>query len=164
MSLIFTSSMKPRSGETWYEWFRRQNFKHFTANEVNAYFQRTRNGVSNSAPPRKLWHRIVPTLRIVDDLRTHFGKPITITSSYRSPAYNRAVGSSNPADPTALAGSGSQHPRFAALDIQVSRTSPRAVYNKLLAWRRAGKFVGGLGLYSTFVHVDTRPYNATWGG
>ncbi len=157
---------KPRRSETFAQWFARMGFRNFTTSEVAVYFSRTRGSVRNSAPPRHLWHRIVPTLRVVDDLRDSFGKPCTITSSYRSPAYNRAVGSSNPPDPRKPAGPGSQHPRFAALDLRVSGVSARRVYERLLKWRREGRFTGGLGLYvsSRFVHIDTRPYNAAWRG
>jgi uncharacterized protein YcbK (DUF882 family) len=41
---------------------------------------------------------------------------------------------------------------------------PQQVYERLLEWRKSGKFTGGLGLYpsSGFVHIDTRGSNATW--
>lgn len=154
----------PRTGETFEQWFARQEFRYFSAREFTSYFSAVRRGVKNSEPPRYLWHRIVPTLRLADRLREHLGKPLIITSSYRSPAYNRAVGSSNPPDPRALLGYGSQHPRFTALDIYCKGLRPRTLYQTLLAWRRTGEWQGGLGRYSSFVHIDTRPYNATWGG
>ena len=161
--LIFTPSMKPKSGEAFSAWFARQNFRNFSSSEIESYWSRTKRGAKNSEPPRYLWHRFVPTLRVVDDLRDHFGKPVTVTSNYRDPAYNTQCGSSNPPNPRALAGRGSQHVRFAAADIQVKGVSPSRVASYLLAQRRAGAFVGGIGKYSTFVHIDTRPYNASWG-
>lgn len=59
----------------------------------------------------------------------------------------------------------SQHMEFRALDIAFDGVSPQRVYDRLLEWRKAGKFTGGLGLYpsSGFVHIDTRGGNATWG-
>lgn len=159
-------SHRPKPRETFAQWFARQRFRNFSAREVESYFSRTKKGRKNSRPPRYLWHRIVPTLRLVDNLRDHFGRACAITSSYRSPAYNRACDSSNPPDPRALLGPGSQHPRFTALDIRISGVSASRVYAVLLSWRRSGKYVGGLGLYvgSRFVHIDTRPRNATWRG
>ena len=32
----------------------------------------------------------------------------------------------------------------------------------LKLWRDQGRFQGGIGLYPTFVHVDTRGTNADW--
>jgi N-acetylmuramoyl-L-alanine amidase len=138
------------------DWFESQEFRHFGAREFESYFAAQRRGVTNSAPPKSLWKNIVPTLRIVDDLRQSFGKPCRILSSYRSPDYNRAVGG------VPL----SQHRNFTALDIAFDGVSPKQVYDRLLEWRRAGKFVGGLGIYpsSGFVHIDTRGSNATWSG
>lgn len=160
---IFTKSMKPKSGEVFEVWFGRQGFRNFSAREISCYWSRTKGGAKNAPPPKYLWHRFVPTLRVVDDLRDQFGEPVTVSSNYRSPAYNTQCGSPNPADPRALAGRGSQHVRFAAADIQVRGVSSTRVADYLLGERRRGAFVGGVGKYATFVHVDTRPYNATWG-
>ena len=112
--------------------------------------------MKNSLPSRLLWKNIVPALRIVDELRDSFGKSCTILSSYRSPDYNKAVGGA----------SSSQHLEFTALDIAFDGISPQRVYDRLLEWRKAGKFTGGLGIYpsSSFVHIDTRGRNATWKG
>ncbi len=133
-------------------WFAKKKFRHFTASEFTSYFRRTRNGVRNAPPPVALRENIIPTLRIVDDLREHFGRPIVILSSYRSPAYNKAVGGA----------SASIHMKFNALDIAVAGVSPSTVFKTLRTWRTCGRFTGGLGLYETFVHIDTRGYNATW--
>lgn len=137
---------------TFDEWFEAMNFKHFKPDELTSYFRRYRGKVRNSPPPRALWENIVPTLRIVDNLRDHFGRPIVLLSSYRSEAYNKAVGGA----------SKSFHRTFQALDIAVAGVSPNKVFQQLVKWRSAKKFVGGLGLYETFVHIDTRGYNATW--
>lgn len=134
------------------EWFAAKKFKHFTAGEFTTYFRRTRNGVRNSPPPVALWENIVPTLRVVDSLRAYFKKPVVLLSSYRSPAYNRAVGGETK----------SFHMQFQALDIAVAGVAPSEVFKVLRSWRAAGKFSGGLGLYETFVHLDTRGYDATW--
>jgi uncharacterized protein YcbK (DUF882 family) len=138
------------------DWFNAQGFRHFTASEFESYFVAQRRGVTNSAPPQRLWKNIVPTLRIVDELRESFGKPCTILSSYRSSDYNKAVG-----------GVGlSQHMEFRALDITIDDISPQHVFDRLIEWRLAGNFMGGLGIYPTsgFVHIDTRGNNATWKG
>jgi uncharacterized protein YcbK (DUF882 family) len=145
-------SCKPKTGETFAQWFGRQGFKYFKANELEWYFSKVRNGVSNKAPARSLWPNIVPTLRVLDRLREEVGKPINISSTYRDKPYNRAIGS----------GDGSQHVKFTAVDFTVSGMTPGQVFNKLKAMRTRGEWVGGLGKYRTFVHIDTRKNNATW--
>ena len=100
-----------------------------------------------------MWASIVPTLRIVDALRSEMGKPCVILSSYRSPAYNAAISG---------AAKKSLHMKFIALDIAFSGYTPKQVYDRLMTKRARGDFKGGLGLYSTFVHIDTRGSNATW--
>jgi N-acetylmuramoyl-L-alanine amidase len=142
--------------ESFIEWFATQKFRHFSAVEFTDYFTSERKGVKNSPPPKRLWRNIISTLRIADELRASFGKPCRILSSYRSPAYNRVVGG----------GVMSQHLDFTALDIAVDGIPARRVYERLLQWRKEGKFTGGLGYYpsSGFVHIDTRPRNATWWG
>ena len=138
------------------DWFNAQKFRHFGPGEFTTYFAAVRKGVRNSTPPRKLWDNLVPTLRIVDALRGHLGKPCRILSSYRSPEYNRAVGGAPQ----------SQHLQFNALDITFDGVRSGIVYAVLQAWRKEGKFTGGLGFYpsSGFVHIDTRGSNATWQG
>ena len=138
------------------DWFDSQKFQHFTADEFESYFATQRKGVKNSTPPQPLWKNIVPVLRVVDELRESYGRPCRILSSYRSPAYNKAVGGAQ----------FSQHKEFSALDITFDDLSTQRVYERLIAWRKAGKFVGGLGLYPTsgFIHIDTRGRNSTWKG
>lgn len=143
---------EPKKGEAFEEYFDRQGFRYFSGAELAMYFNRWRGDVKNNYPPRALWPNFLPTLRIIDDLRVTIGKPITITSSYRSPAYNKAVGGAPQ----------SYHKKFVAADIQVASTTPHEVYKILRLWREQGKFSGGLGLYPTFVHVDTRGFNADW--
>lgn len=138
------------------DWFNQQGFRHFSASEFTGYFFAQRKGVRNSIPPKALWKNLVPTLRIVDNLREHIGKPCRILSSYRSPDYNRTVGGAK----------FSQHLQFNALDITFDGVSAVRVHAILKMWRDQGKFIGGLGLYpsSGFVHIDTRSNNASWEG
>lgn len=142
----------PTATETFAQWFDRQGLKHFKAQELTWYFSRVRNGVKNSQPPRALWPNILPTLRILDRLREKLGKAVNISSTFRSLAYNRQVGS----------GDGSQHVKFTAIDFSVSGLTPAKVFAALLDMRNKGEWTGGLGKYPTFVHIDTRGHNATW--
>jgi len=144
----------PQVEETFEEWFSKQNIRNFTAKEFRNYFNIHRRGVRNSEPPRELWPNILPALRVVDKLRDYLGTACTITSSYRSPAYNGAISG---------AASKSLHMQFRALDIQFKNVSPAKVFQVLHSWRRDGSIKGGLGKYKTFTHIDDRETNPTWG-
>lgn len=139
---------------TFAEYYDTLGIQYFDSSEFTEYFHVHRRGVTNSEPPREMWGNIAPTIRIVDALRAEWSKPIVLLSSYRSPAYNRAIGDAAPK---------SLHMQFKALDIAVAGKTPKQVFDKLMLWRDAGKFKGGLGLYNSFVHIDTRGTNATWG-
>jgi uncharacterized protein YcbK (DUF882 family) len=87
-------------------------------------------------------------ISLLELVRNHFGKPVTITSGYRCLTYNRSIGS----------GDESQHPKKTAADIQVAGVAPGKVHAFL------ADTTGGLGSYSTFTHLDTRPKKARWSG
>jgi len=89
-------------------------------------------------------------LLILEAVRSHFGKPITISSGCRCVSHNAAVGGSDR----------SQHLYGRAADIIVSDTDPLLVYDLV---DQMG--VGGAGLYSGWVHVDSRTNGpARWQG
>ena len=127
--------------------------RHFAPKEILRQADRTRGGVRKSIPPEELWDNIVPTLWIADIGRRALGKPVTITSAYRSEEYNQAVGGA----------SRSQHKQNRALDLVPHGATPADLFKVFEGLREAGAFKGGRGLYSSFVHVDTRGENATWG-
>lgn len=87
--------------------------------------------------------------QILQKVRTHFGRPVTINSAYRTPEYNKKVGGE----------SLSQHLYGRAADIVVTGVSPKKVaeYAETLLKNR-----GGIGIYSNFTHIDTRSKKARW--
>ena len=82
-------------------------------------------------------------------LRDSAGKPVIITSGYRNAAHNLKVGGS----PT------SRHLRGEAADIQIPDLSPNQV-------AELAEQVGfnGIGVYTTFTHVDVRGVPTRWRG
>lgn len=88
---------------------------------------------------------------VLQKIRTHFGKPVTINSAYRTPGRNKAVGG------TAY----SQHLYGMAADIKINGVSPKTV--AAYAEKLLGNS-GGIGIYSTFCHIDTRATKARWNG
>ena len=88
-------------------------------------------------------------------LRDFVGKPITINSGYRSPAYNKKIGGA----------SRSQHLLGTAADIRIDGISPREVHGIVSELIKDGRMKeGGLGKYSSFTHYDIRGNKARWNG
>lgn len=81
----------------------------------------------------------------LQQLREDLNTPITITSAYRCPDHNTAVGGS----------SKSQHKEGTATDIVVSGMCPDEVAD-------ACEKFDGLGRYDTFTHIDSRGSKARW--
>jgi hypothetical protein len=109
----------------------------------------------NTYPPRDLWANLGPTAHVLDALRNALGAPIQTLSVYRSPAYNACISGS---------ASNSLHMKFMAVDFSSSDgKSPVHWARQLKAMRDAGVFKGGIGVYQSFVHVDTRGTNANFG-
>ena len=90
-------------------------------------------------------------VNVLQKIRGHFGKAVTITSAYRTPGKNKAVGGETY----------SQHLYGRAADIKVSGVTPKkvAAYAETLL-----KNKGGIGIYSTFTHIDVRNTKARWKG
>jgi uncharacterized protein YcbK (DUF882 family) len=87
-------------------------------------------------------------------LREYLGKPIKITSGYRSKEHNAKIGGAK----------NSTHVNGMAADIKVKGLSPLEVYNAIEKLIADGKMKqGGLGLYRSWVHYDFRSVKARWG-
>jgi len=143
---------------------------HFGARECCPVGTMSR-GVVLRAPPRPLWPNAIRTLHRLERLRSEIRERVPnaivrINSGYRDPEYNAVVGGS----------SGSLHCMFAAFDIVPWVQSRSGTWERALApaevLRLADAFPDsdkfGLGLYSTFTHIDTRGYlgqpKARWNG
>ena len=88
---------------------------------------------------------------ILQKIRTHFGKPVTINSAYRTPAHNKREGGAIY----------SQHLYGMAADIVVKGVAAKTVaayVDKIMPNS------GGIGIYNTFVHVDVRADKSRWNG
>jgi uncharacterized protein YcbK (DUF882 family) len=119
--------------------------RNFALNEFNC-----RDG---STPPPDIIENLKKLAVNLEVLRVAVAKAITVNSGYRSPAYNAKVGGKV----------NSQHLKGTAADIVVEGYTPKqlaAVIDHLIKTGLMKE--GGLGIYPTFVHYDTRGTRARW--
>lgn len=131
------------------ELLKKEGIKYFTADEVFYRGASDERYKLNTDPPEALWGNIIPTLKVLDQVREKVGR-LRLNSIYRSPAYNTAIGGAK----------NSFHTRFQATDVVPLDSSVKKLHSEVLKLRTAGKFKGGVGKYPGFVHVDTRGTNA----
>lgn len=91
-------------------------------------------------------------VELLENIRKRCGAPVTITSGYRTPSYNRTLRGS---------ASQSKHLFGMAADIKVKGYTPAQV--AAIAADYLGSS-GGIGTYSTFTHVDVRTGCSRWKG
>lgn len=88
---------------------------------------------------------------ILQKIRDHFGKAVTITSAFRTASHNKKVGGATY----------SQHLYGKAADIKVSGVAASVVADFAETLMPS---TGGIGRYSTFTHVDVRKVKSRWNG
>lgn len=88
-------------------------------------------------------------VELLERIRTAACGAVTVNSGYRTASYNQKVGGAR----------ASQHLLGRAADIQVSGASPLLV-GQIAEYYLGGH--GGIGVYQTFTHVDTRTARARW--
>jgi len=127
--------------------------KYVTPLQIIKAHAKTKGSLWNSLPPRSMWRSMAGTLKAADRIASTIGQPVKeVTSAYRSPAYNRRC----PGAKTR-----SWHMQNFALDLQF-KASPSTVVRAARHVRSKGFFKGGIGRYSSFVHIDTRGQNVDW--
>ena len=86
-------------------------------------------------------------------LRDSLNLPINIRSAYRTVEYNKKIGGVDT----------SHHLTCSAADIWVLDFSPRVLGLRIKNLIREGKMKdGGLGIYHSFVHYDTKDVGDRW--
>ena len=162
------------------------NLANFTAAELLTRTDRP----TNSVPPQTIWQNIAPTILVLQAARTLFGGSIRFNSVYRSERYNSHISDAaalsqhiafNAIDfaPTNAGGLTALHgivkglrDTWVAAPRRFGRAQVAVVAGNIaftpLEWREVAgraefRFRGGLKLYNTFIHIDTRGVNVNWG-
>lgn len=88
-------------------------------------------------------------VELLQKIRDHFGRAVTINSGYRTAAWNASHGGA----------AKSQHLLGTAADITISGVTPLEVaqYAEFMQ-----PDAGGIGLYQSFTHVDVRAVRSRW--
>lgn len=114
--------------------------KYFTLNELTRSDTATKNKIDNTPTAEAVKNLTVLVDNVLDPLREMYGKPIYISSGYRCPALNKAVGGVP----------GSQHKTGQAADInQRSREENARIFKLVeenldfdqLLWENGGQWV-----------------------
>jgi hypothetical protein len=95
--------------------------EHLSLAEVTRSESAKRKGISNMPTPEHIENFKLLAENIFEPIRNHFGKPIFISSGYRSDALNKAVGGAK----------SSQHCKGEAIDIDMDGNA-NGVTNKMV--------------------------------
>ncbi len=157
---VVANLVSPHAGWQHYskfvEFVATMGLRHFIADELLFLGNQHKAGKCkglNDYPPELLWRNIAPTVAVLDKLRQEIGAPIHFHSLYRAPPYNKCIDGS---------ATNSFHMRYQAIDFVCDAGTPATWAAKLREYRNRGVFAGGIGVYKTFVHIDTRGTNADW--
>ena len=90
-------------------------------------------------------------IKVLEDARKYFNRPISINSANRCEVHNRNVGGSP----------NSKHLISKAADIRIKSIPPSVVY-AYFCEKYLDKY--GMGCYTSFSHIDVRKEKARWGG
>lgn len=91
--------------------------EHFTLAEMTRSQTATRRGISNQPDTEQQKRLEDLCIAILEPVRAHFGRPVRISSGFRSAALNRAIGGSQR----------SQHSKGEAADFEISGVDNRRV-------------------------------------
>lgn len=113
--------------------------EHFTLDEFTESQTATRKGIANKPSAAEI-NNLRRVAEVLEQVRALYGRPLTISSGYRSAALNAAVGGSKT----------SAHLRGLAADINVPGVSPRDLALKI---RDSGIPFDQLIHEGTWVHI-----------
>ena len=108
---------------------------------------------SGAEMPAEVLENIKELAKNMQVLRDHIGKPIQITSGYRSPDHNKKIGGAK----------ASKHCLGMACDFKIKGLTPATIIKDIEVLIMCDKIKqGGIGIYPTWVHYDIRNIKARW--
>ena len=127
--------------------------QHFSYQEFIKSQTATRKGISNEPDDSQLYNMKMIFANILEPVRVHFGKPVIITSGFRSPELCVAIGSST----------NSQHARGEAADFEIPGVSNKEladwIHDNLPYDQLILEFFDGKDPNSGWVHCSHKPEN-----
>jgi len=116
--------------------------QNFNLNEFTQSASAKRLGISNEPTPEVIDNLQMLVTNVLQPLRTALGRSATVTSGYRSPAVNKAVGGVKT----------SQHSEGKAVDIVVAGVAPYDVVQMLLKLNLP--FDQAINEFNTWTHIS----------
>jgi len=106
--------------------------------------------------PKEVLENIKLLAKQLQIIRDYVGQPISVNSAFRCKSHNSRIGSKDT----------SQHILGKAGDITIKSFTPNEVAdiveNMLTNETLPSFYIGGLGIYKTFNHLDIRKNKARW--
>lgn len=98
-------------------------------------------------PEEWIESRLKPLCKALEKIRALTGHPLKVTSGYRTPKYNKAVGGAP----------NSFHKKGMAADLKSAGMTPTQLFRAIVNLMDQGEIpAGGVKKYPTFVHYDQR--------
>ena len=120
---------------------------HFTLAEMTRSSTAARKGIPNNPPPEVVKALKLLCENVLEPIREHYGKPVRVTSGYRSPRLNTAIGGS----------ASSQHCQGEAADFTVEGESNLAVCQWIMRNLKYDQLIYEVG-ESGWVHCSFSAY------
>lgn len=114
--------------------------KNFSLEELTKSHAAEALKIDNTPGAEQVVNLCALVYNVLQPLRDREGLPVKITSGYRCPALNKAVGGVT----------NSQHTRGQAADIKIEGVSPRQIFDHIVTTLTYDQVI----LYPTFVHVS----------
>lgn len=118
--------------------------EHFTLEEMTLSQTATRKGLDNTPPPEESKNLKALCVKLLEPIRALAGNPVVVSSGYRSPAVNKAIGGAK----------NSQHVRGEAADITCPALGQKKLFDLI---RKSGlPFDQVIDEFEQWVHVSYR--------
>ena len=92
--------------------------EHFSLEEMIKSQTGARKGIDNTPPPEVIESLKALCENVLEKIRIHFGRPVTVNSGYRGPKLNKATGGAK----------SSQHMTGQAADIEIAGISNKVLF------------------------------------